>query len=172
MISHSMVIYPDDVTVYSKKRVDHPQHLKQFFERCRKYGISINPKKIIFVVLEGQLLDHIFYTDGIYIDPKSTKSIMKIPPPHSKMFMQSFLGKINFLRRFVTNFVETVKPLHYYIWADYSMKIFHASISFIFFLNRAGFSSLLPQKFIAISTKILFKSSRDFRRYRDKLSWQ
>jgi hypothetical protein len=44
---------------------------------------------------------------------------------------------------------------HYYIWVDYSTKIFHASTSFIFFLNRAGFSSLLPQKFIAISTKIL-----------------
>jgi hypothetical protein len=46
---------------------------------------------------------------------------------------------------------------HYYIWADYSMKIFHVSTSFIFFLNRAGFSSLLPRKFVAISMKILFK---------------
>jgi hypothetical protein len=48
-----------------------------------------------------------------------------------------------------------IRLQHYYIWADYSTKIFHASTSFIFFLNRAGFSSLLPRTFIAISTKIL-----------------
>jgi hypothetical protein len=48
------------------------------------------------------------------------------------------------------------KHKHYYIWADYSMKFFHASISFIMFLNRAGFLSILPQNFIAISMKILF----------------
>jgi hypothetical protein len=48
LIDHSMVIYLDDVTVYSKQRGDHLQHLKQIFERCRKYGISLNPKKIIF----------------------------------------------------------------------------------------------------------------------------
>ena len=45
---------------------------------------------------------------------------------------------------------------HYYIWADYSTKIFHASTSFIIFLNREGFSSILPRKFVVISMKIFF----------------
>jgi hypothetical protein len=49
MIGHIVVIYLDDVTVYSKKRVDHLQHLKHIFERCRKYGIYLNPKKRIFL---------------------------------------------------------------------------------------------------------------------------
>jgi hypothetical protein len=44
---------------------------------------------------------------------------------------------------------------HYYIWVDYYTKIFHTSTSFILFLNRARFSLLLPQKFVAISTKLL-----------------
>jgi hypothetical protein len=52
-------------------------------------------------------------------------------------------------------FLYLVYYTHYYIWADYSTKIFHASTSFIIFLKRAGFSWILPRKFIAISTKIL-----------------
>jgi hypothetical protein len=62
-----MVIYLDDITVYSKKRVDHPKHLKHIFERCRKYGISLNPKKSIFVVSEGKLLGNIISKDGILL---------------------------------------------------------------------------------------------------------
>jgi hypothetical protein len=50
--------------------------------------------------------------------------------------------------------LKTLKG-HYYIWVDYSTKIFHASTSFIIFLNRVGFSWILPRKFVAISTKIL-----------------
>jgi hypothetical protein len=70
LIDHSMVIYLDDVTIYSKQRSDHPKHLKQIFERCRKYGISLNPKKSIFVVSEGKLLGHIISKDGISVDPE------------------------------------------------------------------------------------------------------
>jgi hypothetical protein len=106
LISQSMVVYLDDVTVYSKKKEDHPKHLKQIFERCRKYGISLNPKKTIFVVSEGILLGHVISKDGISVDPERTKFIMQIPPPHSKKSMQSFFDKINFVRRFVPNFVR------------------------------------------------------------------
>jgi hypothetical protein len=48
LIGHSMVMYLDHVIFYSKQRVSHPKHLKHIFERCRKYGISLNPKKSIF----------------------------------------------------------------------------------------------------------------------------
>jgi hypothetical protein len=46
---------------------------------------------------------------------------------------------------------------HYYIWADYSTKFFHVSMIFIFFLNWAGFSSLLPRNFVAIAMNRFFK---------------
>ena len=50
LINHSVVVYLDDVTVYSKHRPDHINHLRKVFERCRKFGISLNPKKIIFAI--------------------------------------------------------------------------------------------------------------------------
>jgi hypothetical protein len=45
LINKSIVIYLDDITIYSKNRSYHISHLKQVFECCRKYGIYLNPKK-------------------------------------------------------------------------------------------------------------------------------
>jgi hypothetical protein len=61
LIIMCVVVYLDDVNVYSKNREDHIQHLTHIFERCRKYDISLNPKKTIFGVKEGKLLGHIIY---------------------------------------------------------------------------------------------------------------
>ena len=56
LINHPVIVYLDEITVYSKHRPDHLNHLRKVFERCRKFGISLNPKKTIFVVSEGILL--------------------------------------------------------------------------------------------------------------------
>jgi hypothetical protein len=55
------------------------------------------------------LLGHIVSAEGVRIDPKKFESIQALSIPRSKKEVQSFLGKINFLRRFVPNFVEEVK---------------------------------------------------------------
>jgi hypothetical protein len=70
IINKCVVVYLDDVMVYSKNRSDHILHLTKIFERCRKYGISLNPKKTIFGVTEGKFLGHIISKDGITIDPE------------------------------------------------------------------------------------------------------
>jgi hypothetical protein len=76
LINKCVVVYLDDVTmVYSKNRTYHIAHLTQIFERCRKYGISLNPKKTIFGVGEGKLLGHIISKDDINIDPEQVKEI-------------------------------------------------------------------------------------------------
>jgi hypothetical protein len=62
-------IYQDDLNVFSKERSDHIGHLRQVFERCQKYGISLNPAKSILGVDEGKLLRHIITKDGVKMDP-------------------------------------------------------------------------------------------------------
>ena len=111
MIGQIVVVYLDDVTIFSKKREEHAFHLKQIFERCRKYGISLNPKKYVFPVTEGKLLGHIISKKGISIDPERIKAIEHISLPHNKKGMQSFMGTINFVQRFVPDFAQIVKPL-------------------------------------------------------------
>ena len=53
-----VVIYLDYITVYSKSDEDHLKHLKQVFDKCKKFGLSLNPKNSSFVVQEGNLLGH------------------------------------------------------------------------------------------------------------------
>ena len=108
---HYVVVYLDEVTVFSKRREDHVFHLKQIFYRCRKYGISLNPKKRNFAVLEGKLLGHIISKKGISIDQERVEAITQIPMPHNRKSMQSFMGTINFVQRFVPDFAQIVKPL-------------------------------------------------------------
>jgi hypothetical protein len=64
-----IVIYLDDVTVYSQSDEEHLRHLRRVFKKCRKFGISLNPKKILFGLEEGKLLGHIISKDGIKIHP-------------------------------------------------------------------------------------------------------
>jgi hypothetical protein len=76
LIHQSVVVYLDDAIVYSNKRKHHPRHLKQIFEQYKRYNMSLNPKKTIFVVSEGILLGHVISKDGILVDPERTKAIM------------------------------------------------------------------------------------------------
>ena len=64
-----VVIYLDDIIVFSKSDEDHLEHLKKTFEKCRKYDLSLNPKKSIFALDEGKLLGHIVSREGVKIDP-------------------------------------------------------------------------------------------------------
>ena len=70
-----VVIYLDDITFFSKYDEQHLQHLERVFLKCRKFGISLNPKKSNFALEEGKLLGHIISKDGIKIDPQRVDAI-------------------------------------------------------------------------------------------------
>jgi hypothetical protein len=57
------------------------------------------------------LLGHIIAKDGVKMDPEKVEAIKKVPLPPTKKALQSFLGQINFVRRFIPNLVEMMKPL-------------------------------------------------------------
>ena len=82
----------------------------------------MNPKKRIFAIEEGTLLRFVISLDGITIDLGRIKFIKVISPPHNKKAMQSFLGKINFVRKFIFDFVKIVKPLQEMIKKDSNFK--------------------------------------------------
>lgn len=104
-----LVMYLDDITIFSKSDQQHLDHLRQVFTKCRKYVISLNPKKYLFGLEEGKLLGHIISKDGIQIDPTRIEAILQLPHPRNIRELQAFLGKINFLRRFISNLVELIR---------------------------------------------------------------
>jgi hypothetical protein len=112
LIGKLIEIYQDDLTVFSKDGKTHINHFRQVFDRCREFGISLNPAKSVFGVTEGKLLGHIITKEGVNLDPERVEAIGKVPLPTSKKALQSFLGQINFVHRFIPNYAEIMKPIY------------------------------------------------------------
>ena len=110
LIGNIIEIYQDNLIVFSKERPSYIGHLKQVFERCRKYSFSLNPAKSVFGIDEGKLLGHIISKDGVKIDPERIEAIKNIPFPKNVKALQCFNRHINFIRRFIPNLAECMKP--------------------------------------------------------------
>jgi len=117
-----LVVYLDDLTVFSKSDEEHKYHLKIVFQKCRKYGLSLNLKKTLFTLEEGKLLRHIISKDGIRIDPARVQEIQQIDLPQNKKEIQSFNGKMNFLCRFVPNLAEHLREMTNMLKKDNQVK--------------------------------------------------
>ncbi|KAH9303500.1 hypothetical protein KI387_043862 [Taxus chinensis] len=111
LINKIVLVYLDDITIFSKNAADHFFHLRKVFQRCRKFRVSLNPKKCIFLAHEGKLLGHIVSKEGLAIDLERVEAIRALPLPSHKKALQSFLGRINFVQRFVPDFAALVKPI-------------------------------------------------------------
>ena len=117
-----LVVYLDDLTPFSKSDEEHLKHIRKVFMTCRKYGISLNPKKSLFGLEEGKLLGHIISKDGIRIDLERIQAILQIPYPRNIKELQAFLGKINFIRRFIRNLAELIRLLSNMLKKDAKVK--------------------------------------------------
>ena len=109
MLEKFVLIYLDDIIV--KNAADYFGHLRQVFIKCRKFGVPLNLSKCVFDTNRGKLLGHIILGDGLTIDPERVKEILALTLPNHKKGLQSFLGRINFFRRFVPCLATMVKPL-------------------------------------------------------------
>ena len=81
-----------------------------------------HPKKSQFALSEGKLLGHIVSAKDVKIDPIRVEAIQKLSIPRSKRDIQSFLGKINFVRRFIPKFSELVKNITSMLKKDAEIK--------------------------------------------------
>ena len=97
-----LVVYLDDLTLFSKSNEEHMHHLKIVFQNCRKYGLSLNPKKSLFAMEDGKLLGHIISKDGIRIDPACVQAIQQIDLHRNKKEIESFNVKMNFIMSLCT----------------------------------------------------------------------
>ena len=98
LIGKIMEIYIDDVVVKSKGHQEHLADLHKTLECTRKHGLKMNPNKCAFGVSARKFLGFIIHEHGIEIDHSRIEAILKLAPPMSKLEVQKFLGKVNYLR--------------------------------------------------------------------------
>jgi hypothetical protein len=80
-LKHIVEAYLDDLASRSRKRTDHPTHLRLIFEHCRYFRIHLNPNKCSFYVTSRRLLGFIVSTTCIMVDPLKVEAIIQLPPP-------------------------------------------------------------------------------------------
>jgi len=117
-----LVVYLDDLTIFSSSDDEHLHHLRIVFQKCREFGISLNPKKSLFAMEEGKLLDHIISKDGIRIDPSRVEAIQQIDFSHNKKEIQAFNGKMKFLCILIPNLAKNLRELTNMLKKDNTVK--------------------------------------------------
>ncbi|KAK1691819.1 hypothetical protein QYE76_008516 [Lolium multiflorum] len=103
LIGKLVEIYIDDVVVKSVSMEGHLDDLRRILDRTRKFGLRMNPKKCAFGVTAGQFLGFLVRERGIEIGLKSQEAVRTMQPPATKKELQRLIGKINFVRRFISN---------------------------------------------------------------------
>jgi hypothetical protein len=90
-----MKIFLDDFIVYSDME-SHLQKLILCFQKCKKYGISLNPNKCAFMVFLRMILGFIVSKEGKILDPKKIQAIINMPPPKNPQEIRLFNGMAQF----------------------------------------------------------------------------
>jgi hypothetical protein len=110
LIGNLVEIYIDDVVVKSASVEGHLGDLRQVLERTRKFGLRMNPKKCAFGGSAGQFLGFLVHERGIKIGLKSQEAVRTMVPPTNKKELQQLIGKMNFVRRFISNLSGWIEP--------------------------------------------------------------
>jgi len=111
MLDICVVVYLDDILVYSKNWTDHEQHLRQVLQRLRDNQLYARPSKCVFFTKTVEYLGHIVGPDGIKPNPTLVRAIVEFPQPYTLKQLQSFLGLSNYYRKFIQNYSKVSLPL-------------------------------------------------------------
>jgi hypothetical protein len=106
-----VVVFIDDILVYSKSMEDHEEHLRVMLQRLRDHQLYAKFSKCEFWINEVPFLGHVISSEGIAIDPSRVRDILEWEPPKSVHQVRSFLGLARYYRRFILNFSKISKPI-------------------------------------------------------------
>jgi hypothetical protein len=106
-----VVVFIDDILVYSKNGEEHAGHLHVVLQRLREHRLYAKLSKCDFWLKEIKFLGHTISLAGITIDPDKVQEVMNWKPPTTVRQIRSFLGLAGYYRRFIPDFSRIVKPM-------------------------------------------------------------
>ncbi|WVZ89884.1 hypothetical protein U9M48_036233 [Paspalum notatum var. saurae] len=107
-----VVVYFDDILIYSKSMDEHLEHLSAVFDALRAAHLFANMEKCIFCTQRVSFLGYVVTPQGIEVDSSKIAAIQEWPTPTTVTQIRSFLGLAGFYRRFVRDFSSIAAPLH------------------------------------------------------------
>ncbi|KAG7594102.1 Integrase catalytic core [Arabidopsis thaliana x Arabidopsis arenosa] len=106
-----VIIFIDDILVYSKDRETHQNHIRTVLERLREQKLFAKLSKCSFWQRSIGFLGHIISDQGVSVDPEKIRSIKEWPRPKNATEIRSFLGLAGYYRRFVKGFASMAQPM-------------------------------------------------------------
>src|SRR3954463_5244653 len=96
-----VVVYLDDIFIYSKNKEEHAEHLRLILEKLREHKLYAKYSKCEFWLPEVTYLGHVISKDGVAVTPERIQAILDWTPPNSVKQVRSFLRLDSYCRRFV-----------------------------------------------------------------------
>src|SRR3954464_12919967 len=106
-----VVVFIDDILVYSKNEEEHEKHLRLVLEKLREHQLYAKFSKCEFWLKEVGFLGHVVSGEGIAVDPSKVEAVTQWQTPTSVGEIRSFLGLAGYYRRFIENFSKIAKPM-------------------------------------------------------------
>ncbi|KAG5235399.1 Retrotransposon protein, Ty3-gypsy sub-class [Salix suchowensis] len=106
-----VVVFIDDILVYSSSYSEHEQHLRVVLQTLRENKLYAKLDKCEFWLKEVVFLGHMISAEGIFVDPRKVEAVLKWERPTNMTEIQSFLGLAGYYRRFIEGFSTITSPL-------------------------------------------------------------
>ncbi|KAM9757963.1 uncharacterized protein ACNS7B_005082 [Menidia menidia] len=111
-IAESLLVYLDDIIVYSPNFDAHLQHLEDVFTCLWKHGLKLRPDKCKLFQREVRFLGHVVNQRGVMPDPDKVAAVTEWAAPKSIKEVRAFLGLAGYYRRFIKGFAKIARPLN------------------------------------------------------------
>ena len=130
LIDVTVVVYLDDILVFSEDTSRHTEHVREVLDRLEKANLAVKKEKCRWSATEVDFLGYQVTTSEIRMHPNKLEAIQEYRPPRSLKGLQRFLGMANFYRRFISRYSDICRPLHDltknvpYEWTDAQQRAF------------------------------------------------
>lgn len=105
-----VIVFFDDILVYSKTLEDHVVHLDRVFQCLLQHQFFLMFSKCLFAQNSIAYLGHIVFAEGVGPDPETIAAMLVWPPPQTIKYLSGFLGLTVFYRKFVRNYASITAP--------------------------------------------------------------
>nr|GEX51119.1 putative reverse transcriptase domain-containing protein [Tanacetum cinerariifolium] len=153
-----MIVFIDDILIYSKDEKEHEEHLKAILELLKKEELYAKFSKCVFWIPKVQFLGHVIDRQGIHVDPAKIEFVNDWASPKSPTEICQFLGLAGYYRRFIEGFSQITKPM---------TKLTQKKVKFELGDKQEAVFQVLKQKLCSAPILALPEGSKDFIVYCD-----
>ncbi|GJY17322.1 putative reverse transcriptase domain-containing protein [Tanacetum coccineum] len=153
-----VIVFIDNILLYSKNKQEHKEYLKLILELLKKEELYAKFSKCEFLIPKVQFLGHVIDIKGIHVDPAKIESIKDWASPKSPTEIRQFLGLAGYYRRFIKGFSKIAKPM---------TKLTQKKVKFEWGDKQETLFQLIKQKLCSALILALPEGSEDFIVYCD-----